>query len=215
MKHWHQQTRERLADLIKQGGGNQSEFARKHGFGVTYINDVLQYRKPPTPGMAEICGVSRPAPAICGYRTWDADAIAQLRLLWAEKLPSVEIARTMGFTKNAILGKVHRLNLDGRASPIKTGGRAPRSRKPRAGKVTLPKLVATPIVVDPADPPVVFKPRVYRHTDCVWPTGEGRNIRFECDAPAMPGRPYCAAHCRRAYTPAGSVTAGDAQAAAL
>ena len=33
---------------------------------------------------------------------------------------------------------------------------------------------------------------------CLWPEGDGRGIRFRCLTPALPGRSYCQAHCRRA-----------------
>lgn len=53
---------------------------------------------------------------------WDDDAgIEQLRTLWAEGHSTSEIARRIGVTKNAIVGKAHRLDLPGRPSPIRRG----------------------------------------------------------------------------------------------
>lgn len=50
---------------------------------------------------------------------WDDDAgIEQLRTLWALGYSTVEIGRQMGVTKNAIIGKSHRLGLPPRQSPI-------------------------------------------------------------------------------------------------
>ena len=43
----------------------------------------------------------------------------------------------------------------------------------------------------------VFKPR--KPTACVWPSGDGPRVTFECDRTAVENRPYCPAHCARAY----------------
>ena len=48
---------------------------------------------------------------------WNEDAIAKLRALWAEGLSTAEIGRRMGVSKNAVVGKAHRLNLPSRPSP--------------------------------------------------------------------------------------------------
>lgn len=52
---------------------------------------------------------------------WNDATHAQLRELWAEGLSTPKIAIKMGFTKNAIVGKAHRLNLPARPPAIKTG----------------------------------------------------------------------------------------------
>lgn len=54
---------------------------------------------------------------------WPEADLATLRRLWVvEKKTSGQIAEIMGRTKNAIVGKVHRLNLDARPSPIRNRG---------------------------------------------------------------------------------------------
>jgi len=50
---------------------------------------------------------------------WDGASIRQLTALWAGGLPASEIGLRMRLTKDAVLGKVHRLRLPKRASPIK------------------------------------------------------------------------------------------------
>ena len=65
------------------------------------------------------------------------------RTLWTEGLSASQIARALGgVTRNAVIGKVHRLGLAGRASP----SRSERPRLPMAPKVPS---VAQP----PAAPP--------------------------------------------------------------
>jgi GcrA cell cycle regulator len=50
---------------------------------------------------------------------WNDDTIGRLRALWAEGLSTAEIGRRMGVSKNAVVGKAHRLNLAARPSPIR------------------------------------------------------------------------------------------------
>lgn len=50
---------------------------------------------------------------------WTAEAIDHLRTLWAEGHSTAEIGRRMGISKNAVVGKAHRLNLPARPSPIR------------------------------------------------------------------------------------------------
>jgi GcrA cell cycle regulator len=74
---------------------------------------------------------------------WTGDAIDRLRGLWAEGHSTAEIGRRMGISKNAVVGKAHRLNLPARPSPIRRegeGGAAARPKPPRR----LPQRVARP-----------------------------------------------------------------------
>lgn len=49
---------------------------------------------------------------------WPDDRVAILRDLWTRNLTAKEIGRKMGISKNAVLGKVHRLGLEQRVAPI-------------------------------------------------------------------------------------------------
>lgn len=49
---------------------------------------------------------------------WDDHAIATLRTLWEAGHSTAEIGRRIGASKNAVIGKVHRLALPPRRSPI-------------------------------------------------------------------------------------------------
>jgi len=147
---------------------------------------------------------------------WDEEAIARLTTAWAQGLSTAEIGRQMGISKNAVVGKAHRLNLTSRPSPIRRADeRAPRRRQPRriVGP-TLPALAAAsapmppdapgPAPVAERAPPLlrsvpVTRPGV-RVTPCCWPIGEPgtRSFRF-CDVDAMTGKPYCEEHAALAY----------------
>jgi GcrA cell cycle regulator len=51
---------------------------------------------------------------------WTPELIAQLSGLWEEGLSTAEIGRRLGITKNAVVGKAHRLELNPRPSPLKS-----------------------------------------------------------------------------------------------
>lgn len=76
---------------------------------------------------------------------WNDDTIARLRGLWDEGHSTAEIGRRLGVSKNAVVGKAHRLGLTGRPSPIRkdpSGRRRPPPPRRVVGP-TLPPLAAT------------------------------------------------------------------------
>jgi GcrA cell cycle regulator len=93
---------------------------------------------------------------------WDDDMIARLRTLWAEGLSTAEIGRRIAVTKNAVVGKAHRIGLEPRPSPIRRDGpAAPPVRAAAARRVmgpTLPPLAASRVAATPAPPPPATPP---------------------------------------------------------
>jgi GcrA cell cycle regulator len=77
---------------------------------------------------------------------WDEDTIRILRELWSQGLSTAEIGRRLGTSKNAIVGKAHRLELDGRPSPIRRDGAKVAAERasvfPRMAGPTLPPLAS-------------------------------------------------------------------------
>src|SRR5215475_12213585 len=62
--------------------------------------------------------------------TWSDDRVEQLKKLWEAGLSASQIAAELGnVTRNAVIGKVHRLGLSGRAKSPSSA--APRPRKAR------------------------------------------------------------------------------------
>lgn len=76
--------------------------------------------------------------------TWDDPAVElKLRALWESGLSTEKIGKAMGLTKNAIVGKAHRLDLPARPSPIRRDPDAkPRERIARVTGSTLPPLAS-------------------------------------------------------------------------
>src|SRR5215208_282133 len=68
-------------------------------------------------------------------QTWTDDRVELLKRLWSEGLSASQIAGELGgITRNAVIGKVHRLGLSGRA-------KAPSSAVPRQRKARPPSHV--------------------------------------------------------------------------
>lgn len=158
---------------------------------------------------------------------WTVEAIERLRALWAEGHSTAEIGRRMGISKNAVVGKAHRLSLPARPSPIRREVAAERpphaapARLPRPVAViprsTLPPIPATAPVAGasagPAAPPAPMAspqpsvvrafPRFGSARSCCWPIGEPGTPDFRfCTAEAKPGKPYCTPHAAVAYVKA-------------
>ncbi len=109
---------------------------------------------------------------------WTAERVGALIALWDEGITTSEIGRRLGVTKNAVVGKVHRLGLPKRQSPIQV-------RTAEAGEAGEAKIVGLEML---------------RPGMCSWPDGDPaiEDLRF-CGRPAIPDKPYCAAHCAKAY----------------
>src|SRR4249919_1411034 len=77
---------------------------------------------------------------------WAEETIVRLRTLWDEGLSTAEIGRRLGVSKNAIVGKAHRLELDARPSPIRRDVPKPPVDRavqfPRTAGPTLPPLAS-------------------------------------------------------------------------
>ena len=157
---------------------------------------------------------------------WAEETIVRLRSLWDEGHSTAEIGRRLGVSKNAVVGKAHRLDLPARPSPIRRdgvpGGAPRRSAPRRVAGPTLPPLSSTgPIAASggsaaaphvamlaPKPSPVAPvvrvappAPRPYgRVVTCCWPIGEPgtRSFRF-CDSSSEPGKPYCSEPVKLAY----------------
>jgi GcrA cell cycle regulator len=150
---------------------------------------------------------------------WTEERVELLKKLWADGLSASQIAAQIGgVTRNAVIGKVHRLGLSGRAkSP---SSMVPRARKPRPASHSMrPRmryhgnaalLPALSPELDPDYDPlanvVPMGPRVsiveLTESTCRWPIGDPGMAGFcYCGAQTKAERPYCPYHARVAYQP--------------
>ena len=158
---------------------------------------------------------------------WTDDRVEVLKKLWAEGLSASQIAaRLGGVTRNAVIGKVHRLGLSGRATPSRTPRPKPRrTREPShpskissfrtAGATALKvdtEIDSHPIIeAEPAPLREVSTPssgercNILQLSDktCRWPIGDPGSEDFcFCGATPKAGQPYCDHHVQIAYQPA-------------
>jgi GcrA cell cycle regulator len=67
--------------------------------------------------------------------SWTEERIEQLKARWAEGATASEIAGELGgVSRNAVIGKAHRLGLEARPSPVKPGEDKPVATKAEAGE---------------------------------------------------------------------------------
>lgn len=159
--------------------------------------------------------------------SWTNDRVELLKKLWSEGLSASQIAGELGgVTRNAVIGKVHRLGLSGRAktttasskprraratpsnAPAKKTGPAPQTHGSAALKMdTAPAPLAKP---EPVSAPVAeFIPISKRATiltlterTCKWPIGDPATDDFYfCGRQSEAGVPYCTHHSKIAYQP--------------
>ena len=69
---------------------------------------------------------------------WNNENVSHLRELWDQGLPTAQIGKLLGFTKNAVVGKAHRIGLERRPSPIRRTAVKPDRKKARSP--IMPKL---------------------------------------------------------------------------
>ncbi len=148
---------------------------------------------------------------------WTEEIVAHLRALWCEGVPTAEIGRRLGITKNAVIGKAHRLVLPPRPSPIPAIPPAAQDRaaSPAGRNAIGPSQIdssqigsgargSAPVKAlaqPPWSPPHRLEAPPFRraHT-CCWPLGEPGKPGFHfCDDAALPTKPYCARHADLAY----------------
>jgi len=136
---------------------------------------------------------------------WTPERIKVLMGLWEEGLPTSEIGRRLGVTKNAVVGKVHRLGLKKRQSPIRQSSATsaqPKKAKPAApqqshGDDTVARPAAAKTRMPTGD---VVRLEELTSSMCSWPEGEPGTEEFHfCGEPSISDKPYCAEHCARAY----------------
>lgn len=69
---------------------------------------------------------------------WPPEKVRQLAEMWAAGYSMSRIADTLKVTKNSVAGKAHRLKLASRPSPIKRGGKAPKTLAIKSERPPLP-----------------------------------------------------------------------------
>ncbi|WP_421935480.1 GcrA family cell cycle regulator [Phenylobacterium sp.] len=137
---------------------------------------------------------------------WTDDAVETLTRLWRQgDLSAAMIARRLGVTRNAVLGKIHRLGLSQPRRPRPPGvAKPPRPARPRpvasARRAPASALVRTsPQPAAEIGPGLVARLEDLPSRACHWPLGDPQATDFAfCGRRAATG-PYCPAHAGMAY----------------
>ncbi|MBE8219729.1 MAG: GcrA cell cycle regulator [Alphaproteobacteria bacterium] len=155
---------------------------------------------------------------------WTNERVETLKELWISGLSASQIAQKMGggISRNAVIGKVHRLGLSGRAKPPQVstphgssqnggqnvngqnGGAHPKrgtTKAAGAGEINAKAETPSPAVsmLTPEQRGSVLN--LNEHT-CKWPIGDPGTHDFHfCGVRAKTGSPYCETHVAIAYQP--------------
>lgn len=124
---------------------------------------------------------------------WTEDRLIKLKALWEKGLSISQIGEELGVSRNAIAGKVHRLGLPKRQSPIST--------KAKAKSATATKVKVE--IAEPENLPLKLALRNinWSRSRCSWPIGDPKSTAFNfCGDEVVVGKPYCNDHCFDAYT---------------
>src|SRR5712671_1235165 len=174
---------------------------------VPSVNRVSVPSSGPWPGCGE--GFCRAGPAGNeGKRlmSWTDERVELLKKLWADGLSASQIAGELGgITRNAVIGKVHRLGLSGRAKSPSSS--APRVRKPRSHMMRVQRsmsrgntALALAYEMEQEPEPELIE---LNEDTCRWPIGDPATSEFFfCGGKPLTGLPYCNYHSRVAYQPA-------------
>src|ERR1700759_1357444 len=108
--------------------------------------------------------------------SWTDERVELLKKLWADGLSASQIAGELGgITRNAVIGKVHRLGLSGRAKSPSSA--APRPRKARAHphmmRVARPAMRGNTALAQAFEYEVEAEPEL---VDNIVPLGQRRNL---------------------------------------
>jgi GcrA cell cycle regulator len=148
---------------------------------------------------------------------WTDERVATLKKLWLEGLSASQIAKQLGgVTRNAVIGKVHRLGLSGRAAPSQPARPTYRPARPRPAVAAAPAprpvaaaprpaavtAAAAPVPAPMPDLPGTATVLTLGAHMCKWPIGDPTTDDFSfCGRRSAPEGPYCMEHSRVAYQP--------------
>ena len=120
---------------------------------------------------------------------WTDEQVEELKRLWDKGLTTGEIGKALGVSKNAVVGKAHRLGLNSRPSPIRRGEDD--------------TAAANTSTQQPVEKKKLFTVNDLTSSSCRWPIGDPKDEDFHfCGKEALPDKPYCAEHAAIAYVSA-------------
>jgi GcrA cell cycle regulator len=159
--------------------------------------------------------------------SWTDDRVEILKKMWGEGQSASQIAKELGgVTRNAVIGKVHRLGLSNRTATAAPAAAPAAAAKPEAKAKPAAKPAAAAKII-PAGQPLPPQPSANEispealakvsevekkskkiglmdltERTCKWPVGDPATDDFWfCGLPVQQGKPYCEAHVGVAFQP--------------
>ena len=153
---------------------------------------------------------------------WAPEAAEQAASLWKSGWAASLIANELEKTRNAVIGKIHRMGLKNTDRPAESRLRKKPVFKPRVAKVEVQQAAFVPVPEDPeliTDPdrihpddaaiPESQRRQIWELTSqmCKFPVGRpGASDFFCCGAKPMDGCIYCRSHAERCFKPADPIS---------
>jgi GcrA cell cycle regulator len=180
------------------------------------IAPSLPIASPPIPPIAPTASAIDPAivaPApnndAVSTGTWTPERIEQLRSCVGNGMTCSQIAAAIGVSRNAVIGKIHRLGLSsGRPAGVRARANCPpRARHSRGptqrrllrlafARAPLDEILSSVVVIS-THPCSLIDIDVHQ---CRWPIGDPASTNFLfCGNDAIAGLTYCLGHARMAY----------------
>jgi GcrA cell cycle regulator len=147
--------------------------------------------------------------------SWTDERVELLKKLWTDGLSASQIAAELGgVTRNAVIGKVHRLGLSGRGQPTSSIKRQRRTHPSGVRRVrqmiSVGNLALKPDAMAEAEyqprrnvvVPIPLKLSIFQLTEktCKWPLGDPGQEDFHfCGHDSLENIPYCEYHAGVAY----------------
>lgn len=139
--------------------------------------------------------------------SWNDENVARLKELWDQGLPTAQIGKLLSFTKNAVVGKAHRIGLERRPSPIRRTAVKPDRKKARSPIMPVLNFeiqnketnITSPAIQNFQTPIKNLISSVIKR-GCEWPEGHPEEMEFHfCNKERFEDKPYCIDHCAVAY----------------
>ena len=153
---------------------------------------------------------------------WTDERVELLKTLWQGGLSASQVAKQLGgVTRNAVIGKVHRLGLSGRATPSAPCRLIPRAARPaRIPRARPPRRAVHAVAPRPAHRLVEEAPGTATALSlgahmCKWPIGDPRQESFTFCGDRAEDGPYCFRHIQVAFRPGAGKGSGEALARSL
>lgn len=134
---------------------------------------------------------------------WSQEQIDTLKKLRSEGLSPGRIGDRMGRTRNAVIGKLHRLGMCERARPAVKMAKLPRRPEPKKPFILRPlakqakPLPPLPLPAQPVSDVARVAFMDLENHMCRWPVGDP--VQGFCGCDKVPGLSYCAGHAARAF----------------